>query len=627
MMRARLLDQIAIAVLVALSTYLLIGDFGVRLANTASDDGLVGYAYFFKFPELFVQDARMLNMGPSMLSTMLNWLPAALFKYAGVPPEICFWLFTFLQNILLALAVYRLTIVMTQSRESAWIAAIFTLAFRPHWWNMGLFADVDWMPYGSWSALPFLVFAGSYALEQRLGWTAMTLLIGGLVHPILGLFAAAMIGAYWLLLALRERKIRVIIVPYAVLGVTTIAFLLPMVLAKLSIDETPSAQILSMLLNNGHTIPWKSPDCTYCMPLFLKGLVAVSLMTALALAAAGHPSVHPGLRLFLLACAAVAFAACLLHIIAYFTKSATILRVVTFRSTILLLIFTVPPVIALAWRQFSGARILPRLLASYVVALPSPMALLAALLVLPRVDRQKRGAMARVSFMVGAVLLGLLAVHQVPLIGTALDAGLISKVLSPAAIETYFGFRSNAAVLILAWLCAIAAWQWWRSSKRIADANPTGSTKIALAVLAAPLIAFLLASNYQAGRAATTGEAREYFEVQAWARASTPRDASFIVTSTSVYEGWRNFTHRPNVTPRTLSCFYVCSQAALDYDRKITAFYARVGHASYIDMDAPSLREFARQFGGNFAVRRKEWKPVDLPIAFQNASYVVYDLR
>lgn len=34
-------DQIFLAVLAAASTYLVIGDFGVRLANTSTDDGLV----------------------------------------------------------------------------------------------------------------------------------------------------------------------------------------------------------------------------------------------------------------------------------------------------------------------------------------------------------------------------------------------------------------------------------------------------------------------------------------------------------------------------------------------------------------------------------------------------------
>ena len=101
-------DQLFLACLAAVATYLVIGDLGVRLANTSTDDGLVAYAYFYKYPELFARDAHMLNFGRAALASMLNWLPAVLFKYAAVPPEIFYWGFTFLQNILLALAMYRL---------------------------------------------------------------------------------------------------------------------------------------------------------------------------------------------------------------------------------------------------------------------------------------------------------------------------------------------------------------------------------------------------------------------------------------------------------------------------------------------------------------------------------------
>ena len=83
------IDQIILVALIGASTYLLIGDFGVRLANTSTDDGLVAYAYLFKFPERFLLDAQLINWGSAASASMLNWLPAVLFKYADLPPEIC----------------------------------------------------------------------------------------------------------------------------------------------------------------------------------------------------------------------------------------------------------------------------------------------------------------------------------------------------------------------------------------------------------------------------------------------------------------------------------------------------------------------------------------------------------
>ncbi|MDP1671517.1 MAG: hypothetical protein Q8L65_00200, partial [Burkholderiales bacterium] len=336
------LDQICLAVLVCISTYLLIGDLGVRLANTSTDDGLVAYSYFLKYPERFAQDANLRNWAPVGLTSMLNWLPAVLFKYVGIPPDFFYGLFIFLQNILLALAMYRLAIVMTGSRESALITAVFTLAFRPHWWNMGLFADLDWMPYGAWTALPFLIYAGAYALERRIAMTVSMLLIGGLVHPILGLFAGAMFGAYWVLLSLREKELRELVRSVVAFSVTGFVFLLPVMLVRAGAEEAPVAHILSLVLRNGHAIPWANPECSYCMPLFVSSLLIVPIMAVLALVAARHPSMHAGLRLFMPVVAAVAFAACVLHFVAYLMRDPTLLRVISSRSTILLLAFSVP---------------------------------------------------------------------------------------------------------------------------------------------------------------------------------------------------------------------------------------------------------------------------------------------
>jgi hypothetical protein len=140
------------------------------------------------------------------------------------------------------------------------------------------------------------------------------------------------------------------------------------------------------------------------------------------------------------------------------------------------------------------------------------------------------------------------------------------------------------------------------------------------------IVLYLLAWNYESGRQATTGEAREYYEVQVWARASTPADVRFIVSGTSVYESWRNFTHRPQISLGGCG-FYACTTAARAEWEKSSAFFYQRGIAGYTGLDTESLRDFARTFGGEFAVRRKSWAALDFPIAFENTSYVVYDLR
>ena len=619
-------DQAFIACLAAISTYLVIGDFGVRLANTSTDDGLVAYAYFHKYPELFARDGHMLNTGRAALASMLNWLPAVLFKHAAVPPEIFYWGFTFLQNILLALAMYRLAMVMVSSRESALIAALFTLAWQPHWWNVGLFGDLNWMPYGGWFALPFLVFAGAYALELRLGATALALLVGGLVHPILGLFTAAMIGAYWVLFLMRDGKFRQIGVPLAAIAIASVAFLLPVLLTKLGLDEVPSADLLPQVLRNGHAIPWANPGCSYCMPLFVKGLVVIPVVVTLALMAAAHTAAHPRLRVFLGACTAVALAAFLLHVGAYLTQNAGLIRVISSRATILLLAFAVPPLIWLAWRVFSHSRsVIARFVAGYIVVWPSPMALLAALCLLPARDGTQPNPSSRIIRLaraLGAALLVLVLLHYVPAIGPWIDVNVIGRLIDGSFTPHLFGFPSSRLhALLVLYLCAVLIWYRWRGGyTRRRAIGP-----LALAILS-PLSLYLLASSFQNGRLATSGEAREYYQVQVWARASTASNATFIVGGTSLYEGWRNFTHRARVTAGACG-YYACTKVAQAEAREVAEFTARFGDPHASDVSSQGLAAFARAYGGDYAVRRKAWAPLDFPVAFQNSAYVVYDLR
>lgn len=631
-------DRIFLVVLTLVSTYLLIGDFGVRLANTSTDDGLVSYSYYFKFPERYLPDANLRNWAPAGLASMLNWLPAVLFKYVGVEPEIFYWLFAFLQNVLLALAMHHLAMVMTGSREAALISALFTLAFRPHWWNMGLFSDLDWMPYGAWMALPFLVFAGAFALERRLIMTAGMLLVGGLIHPILGLFAGAMFGAYWFLLAFRERSTRELFAVCLVFGGGGLVFMLPAILARSGIEEAPAFHILTLVLQNGHALPWANPGCGYCMPLFVKSLLLVPVMAILALVASRHVSMHKRLSLFLLGSAAVASIAFLLHVAAYFAHNATLLRVIGTRSTILLLIFAVPPAIAYACLTLTEAKPFKRVLAALFIILPTIATGLSLLLARPRASGRESVTgfgqwVSRACYAASVAIFALLVVGVFPRARDFVDLHLIEPVIGPgykSLLFTYLSWGYKLPVLAVAIAAVVCAALFWQSrgspGKSVITVFAGKGISLIGIFLMTMITVYLLVTNHKTGQAATSGEAREYYEVQAWARASTAVDASFVVAETSVYEGWRNYTRRARVSPGGCG-FYICSKSGLEQASKVTEFFAQHGNAGYAGLDSDGLKAFAKSYGGDYAVRRKTWQPVELPVVFENAAYVVYDLR
>ena len=631
--RPRCVDQLVIAGLIVVSTCLLIGDFGVRLANTSTDDGVVGYALFFQQPQLFRLDAQMTSWGPVALASMMNWLPGVALKYAGMSPELWYWLLVFLENVLLGLAVFRFSIVTSGSRPVAWLAALFVLAFRPHWWNIGLFADVDWMPYAAWVALPLLVYAAAYALEGRVYASAIALLAGGLLHPVHGLFATATIAGYWALVRLRGGTNRDLAVRACLLVVVTAVFSAPVIVAKSGIPEAPPSVLLPLLLNNFHTNPWASPGCSFCLPMFLRNLPVTLMVAALAVLAVRRANLRSGTGLLVAASIAVTLAASALHVAAYFLESVPLLRVIGTRSSVLLLIYCVPLMVALAWRMWLTAGPIVRMMAAYLLVLPSPAALLAAvpLFVSAEGVSSRTGRWCRI---LGTALFAFVLARHVPKLGPRIDLYLLAPLMDPGTIPFIFGYQTIQfplyAKLIPLALAAMVAWLVIPANRgtRAAPAwLPAPAGRWAAGLLSVMIACYLLMWNRQSGALATRGEPREYFEVQAWARAATAADASFVVGYASQYEGWRNFTRRPAVTPHAICAVYHCPVSSVARDRRMKEFYARVDRPSYIALDAAGLREFARTFGGDYAVRRREWGVVDLPVAYQNDRYVVYDLR
>jgi hypothetical protein len=361
------------------------------------------------------------------------------------------------------------------------------------------------------------------------------------------------------------------------------------------------------------------------MPLFVKSMVAIPVVAALGFVGAADSRVHPRLRMFLASCAAVALAAFLLHVGAYVARNAALIRVIASRSTVLLLVFSVPPVIWLAWRVFSDAKTFAaRFVAGYIVVWPSPMALLAALLLLPGEHQPPPAAWSpylRVARAFGLAIIVLVLLRYLPGIGTWLESNVLGRLIDPDFIWRLFGAPSvRVHTFLVAWLVLVLMWHGLKSWMPRIGLAPLG-----LALLA-PLSLYLLAASFQIGRASTSGEAHAYYEVQVWARQSTPPAATFIVGGLSVYEGWRNYTHRAQISVGACG-YYVCTRAEQERATKAANFYKKYGDPRASTASTQAVIAFARNYGGDYVVRRREWKPLDLPVAFQNGAYIVYDLR
>src|ERR1700687_1181894 len=246
-------DYLVLAALASAIVAFRIHDWQIRLAMVSGDDSLAAVAFYFARPDEFVNDIYIQAWAPVALSSLIDWLPALAYKFAGVHPHFFFVAFTVLQFVLLALAMFYLATVMTESRPVAWLTAVFTMVWQPHWWNPALIGGLDWMPYANWFALAFLIYAlVSVVRHQR--WRAYAaLLLGALIHPIMGTIGAVIAAAYISSEALPSRHVARI--AEAGMAVVLIAGLsaIPLLISNQGVDYIPGT---SDSLTSPHARPW-----------------------------------------------------------------------------------------------------------------------------------------------------------------------------------------------------------------------------------------------------------------------------------------------------------------------------------------------------------------------------------
>jgi hypothetical protein len=161
-----------------------------------------------------------------------------------------------------------------------------------------------------------------------------------------------------------------------------------------------------------------------------------------------------------------------------------------------------------------------------------------------------------------------------------------------------------------------------------------------IAPLLIVLIWYTLTSNYQYGINGTGGEARAYYELQVWAKSSTPVNAGFIQAGKSVYGGWRSISQRPVVAPFEIAGYYFYSQAAWQYRQRLVDFFSKYCdfnaepyrsyggvYECYQNLDAEGILEFSKNFGADYLVRRISEPRLPFPVTYQNHFYVVYKLE
>jgi hypothetical protein len=654
------LEGLLLLIILSLMTWLLIGDFQVRLANVFADDGPVVYAYLMQNPHRFDGDILATYGYSNCIGTIQNWLPALLLRAVGLSPSIPVWIFICLQNVLLGFAILKFVQLVTKSREIAWLAIFFSLAATPWRWNLANFSTAMQYPYAGHLVLPFLILAAAWILEGRLFLGLLVLTLSGLIHPSLTLYAVLILGLFWSSQYLFQDR-RKLAVRLMALGVVAAVCVAPALLLQPPFERMPAADLIHGLRQNYHIFPWNFPSVWASAVLPFAGFSAVTV-----LALRHFHDFDRRFRTFWLSTLSASIILALSQLLGTWAGVPRVAQVIGLRATIPLVIFSLPIVLFYLMEKLKNVTFYARWAAILILLLAGFWSVglfwgpIAALLFselsegyLGLVKFQPSPALARaLRWLSGLTLIGWAVFALLPvmylLAGIQSLQGLsIPGLMIPGLALSAHQYPYLGGILVIgASLAAICGRDWSQARKlsrrllgsiRIAPSNSRmGQYSLSAIVLIVILAGLTLYKSKRIGDETNFPALRSNYQAQVWARDHTPEDARFIVYRMP----WRSTSLRRVINPAvTVSYVYTGNLRARQFDDEYLAFYGldnalqtmsyterdAAESAAYLGLNEAGVARLAHQFGGDYIVRPAD-APLKLPEAYRNDQLVIYKL-
>jgi len=650
--------------------YALVGmrNFELRMANLQEDDGPIFYAHAFRDPVLFEGDSAhglpmSLLVPTKVITSAMIWIPALLWRYLDIDPYMTTWLITLVQGLSIGLSIYVLTLAIVHERVVAALATIFAYVAAPWSWNLA-----NYQATSSWNFLPYpanlaiapvmLVFACLIYGRDRA--TLLLLIVAGLIHPSLALYACAIVGIYWLWEGIHSRSTATLrrMAGLVLVGIITI---LPALFVKMTLagDSLPRDEIIAGMRQNQHIWPWgKETVWSFSLPTTLKWLVLAIL--SLRWRAEFSREVQ---RLWLAAWVGVS-AVSLSHVIGAVWQIPLLLNLIGLRSGMWLALISLPLVMYYWYAHIRSGRWLGAVLSMLCLAFPlyaRECALFWPLIAGLLLVDASQGCLIAWKFSLPAwCRLGLQAIALCVLIAWSvffLAMPFAPKVVPGSLLETLSQLTwsvldplperaGRVTIVVAVALLGLMGWRLGQPRRTARAILPVGYPRVLFSALVSLTIvlygAGFLWIKWQEAENERASSLSDMLEVQLWAREHTLPSALFVVPSGG---GWRTMSLRRKLFPFTHEGYaYVSLSQAKGHRDRLLNFYgisaeeARELRGSRVRQlqdqrfwrfEENDFLRFASEFGAAYLVLpRYSWLPAYvLPLAYENPSYVVYRLE
>lgn len=584
-------------------THLLVGDFEIRIANALNDNVPAVYVHYAQNPGKYLGDVIETFADQMTLASFLNWTTVYANRYLSIPSEIPSLLFIFIQNVVLALALWFFVSKLVPPKHPAiWIVPVAVFLATPWWWNIAWYPDMTYIPYAGHLAAPFLVMTGAFVLSDNYPLAFLSLFLGALIHPAQTLHLSAILFFYWILQIRLRRKLFTL---FAGLGMVGAVCVVPaLILAGPSFNPVSNEEIMPTILNNPHFTPWQnSVFWGWEMPSTI-GICLTALWVGKHLSFFGEKHRH-----FIHAnCIALVLLSAL-HIAAVKLQWVQIIQLCPLRVSVLTALFLAPMLFIYYVEKSRSLHVGIRWIGTASLLMHSifsfgfywgPFASLA-------IADKKNGEKRAILFFIVWCFLFLLFARGLVNTPAAEFAGKMRSLLAPGLMYEYTVLRF-LAILGTAGFTAYLA---------------KDRQSLSAGLLLFVLCSVLIYRSHSRGTVIREGFEGSNYLAQIWAKENTPESAIFLIDD----HPWRPYAERRVVNVRCEGMhMYTRNRKSKEFCDAVQEFY-QSEHLNRKDLlNTEQIRRFASKFGGDYAVRLAT-QPLNLPEVYRNKGMILYKIH
>jgi len=598
-------------------------------AKAHADDGMYAYYTVLNNPANFAKDV-FYSVHDFFINTSLIYFGTFwLVENTGIPLRIVY--FGLLAVMFFALPFIYLRILKDKV-EPIWLLLVFlvTLLSKFYSWNLSNHNDVDF-PYRADLAIPFL-YGAILLLMKNINSGYVLLVIGGLFHPAMGLYAITTVFLLRLFVLTQQRVTHLLFLSFACIFSMLPSFWM---MFGSKYEHVAKSEMIKLLKSNMHFLPWESP---YLWPQSIMSVTAFSLL----LICCSFSSINRlgGLYRKLIVCSVVSTVIwILIHLSGLYCNIPSLIILCGMRSVTMLSVIVMPIFILYVIDSIKEGSIIKKFLSSTtltIMVIGKPYGLFVSIAVIMLVYEllDKYASNTTVLKCRDIIIAGVFLVWSLVLL------------LPFMSVETYLGVSEAASkwIMIVYKIAKIDSAPFYNGIHEIHVIAVMSVIALVLYfdkkykknacvyLLLVVTFFFLLVDTFKFYHRSGSPEYRDLYDAQIWAKTHTLNTDMFIV-----YDGsWRSFSERPVFVPRKLGYYMYKPDVAIKrYDDVVYWFYniqnpydtysnselSKIVSYKYDALTDNDFLKLAKLVGAKYLVDRKY---INLPIVYMNNNYIIY---